>query len=67
MEQQHTSEATSTPAVLQGGLRNRKNIFIALCVAAILIVGALAFVVHRATLAHMRMRATMDRIPSTFS
>lgn len=43
MEQQHTSEATSTPAVLQGGLRNRKNIFIALCVAAILIVGALAF------------------------
>ena len=31
------------------------------------VVGTLAFVVDRVTLAHMRMRATIDRIPSTFA
>lgn len=42
MEQQHTPETTSTSAVRESSLGNRKNIFIALSIAAILIVGALA-------------------------
>lgn len=41
MEQQSTSESVSRRAVLKDGFNNRKTIFIALGIAAILIVGAL--------------------------
>ena len=44
MEQQSTSEPASHPTVLKRGLNNRKMIFIALGIAAILIMGALTFI-----------------------